>query len=144
MLKLIAVTATLYAVAFPAPSSAACQSHRCWQRVHTHRVERLVQKRIDAITPFRCFGGRWAVPCNIIGTESKGSWSALNIGSSGTPCWYRACGPYQFLGKEKRVPWPVIVPGHLLETLKRKLAHHREARMLWGQQVAGAACHWCY
>jgi hypothetical protein len=32
---------------------------------------------------------------------------------------------YQFLGWS--VPWPVIIPGNRLETLKRMLAHHRQA-----------------
>lgn len=108
-----------------------------------NRVEHSVVKKIDRITPYRCFGGRWAIPCRFIGIESRGSWTVLNLRSSGVPCWYRACGPYQFLGKEKHVPWPVIVRSHY-QTLKNKLTHHRVARLLWGQQAAGIACHWCY
>lgn len=143
-MRYIATAATvLFLAALPAPAGAACHSHHCWHAVHVHRVERYVQRKIDAITPFHCFGDRFAVPCRIIGRESAttGLWTALNRESRGVPCATRACGAYQFLGW--RVPWPVIVASKL-ETLKRKLAHHRMARRLWGQQVAGAACHWCY
>lgn len=118
-----------------AGAEAKCQTHGCWNRVHMNRVEHSVQKKIDRIAPYRCFGGRWVTPCSIIQTESKGSWTAVNMEGSG------AIGPYQFLGWP--VPWPVIVRSRY-QTLKNKLAHHRMARTLWGQQRAGVACHWCY
>lgn len=137
----IAVAALVALVLVPA-AHARCRTHRCWQKVHTHRVERMVERRIVAITPFGpCYGGRWAVPCYIVGRESSGHWWALNLGTTATPCAHRACGPYQFLGWP--VPWPVVVSSRY-QTLKRKLAHHRMARHLWSQQMAGAACHWCY
>ena len=136
MRKFSIAAAIMFAAALPASAEARCSTHKCWHRIHINRVEHYVEKKIDAITPYGpCFGGRWAVPCGIIDTESNGSWTVVNSQGSG------ALGPYQFLGWP--VPWPVIV-ANKLQTLKNKLAHHRMARALWGQQVAGAACHWCY
>lgn len=131
----VVVAVVLSLLVVPAGAEAKCQTHKCWHRVHMNRVANSVVKKIARITPYHCYGGRWAVPCSIIGTESKGSWTAVNTEGSG------AIGPYQFLGWP--VPWPVIVRSHY-QTLKNELAHHRMARTLWGQQTAGVACHWCY
>lgn len=116
---------------FVSDSHASCHTHKCWHRVHMKRVERLVQKKIDRITPYSCSTRsgtfRSAKPCWVIQQESamvRSPWTALNTWTSGVPCWRRACGPYQFLGWN--VPWPVIVKSKY-QTLKRKLAHHRQA-----------------
>lgn len=121
-----------------------CRTHSCDKRVGTRirvaRASNYVERKIDRITPYRCYGQQSVVPCYIITRESRGNWKALNTWTYGVPCWRRACGLYQFLGKN--VPWPVVVPSRY-QTLKRKLAHHRVARVLWRQQQAGSACHWC-
>lgn len=117
---------------FPTSANASCSTHQCWHRVHMNRLEHMVQKRIDRITPYSCWTitgtFRSAKPCWVITQESAtvkaGPWNALNTWTGGTPCLSRACGPYQFVGW--RVPWPVIVKSKY-ETLKRKLAHHRQA-----------------
>jgi hypothetical protein len=63
-------------------------------RLATLRRERL---ELRAVTPFGpCYGGYWAVPCEIIGGESKGNWDAENK--------YGCKGPYQFCGHDP--PWP--------------------------------------
>lgn len=141
MKKLLATTMVAFCVlALPNAASAGCQTHRCWQQVHKKRVLKMVQKRINAITPYRCYGDRSVIPCNIIGRESKGDWTVLNTWTRGVACHTRACGYYQFL--DKPVPWPVIVKSRY-ETLKRMLAHHRMARYLWFDQLYRGACHWC-
>lgn len=140
-MKLFIAAASMTLALGVSSAEASCRTHRCWHAVHVNRIERVVEKRTAAVTPFGpCFGGRWAVPCSIIGRESRGGWRVLNAWTSGSACIRRACGPYQFLGWS--VPWPVVVRSKY-ETLKRKLAHHREARRLWIQQRRGAACHWC-
>jgi hypothetical protein len=139
MKRIATVVLSLAALALPTmiPGEAlgSCRSHACWQRVHVHRVVHSVEKKIARVAPYRCYGDRFAIPCYYIGRESatSGLWRARN--SNG------CIGAYQFCGW--RVPWPVIVASRY-ETLKRKLAHDRMARILWGQQVAGRACHWCY
>lgn len=132
----IALAAVLFAAALllPATAGASCRTHSCWQRVHVHHLERMVEARIDRITPFTCYGFRSVKPCWVITQESatSGFWRAYN--PSG------AEGIYQLLGHGQ--PWPVIVTwGPRLwrkyETLKRMLAHHRIARSLpdsaWGR-----------
>lgn len=117
---------------FPATAGANCRTHKCWHRVHIHRAEHSVEKKIARLTPYRCQTVvgifRSAKPCWVITQESAmvrmGPWRALNTWTGGVPCAQRACGPYQFLGWN--VPWPVIVKSRY-ETLKRKLAHHRQA-----------------
>jgi hypothetical protein len=151
--SLSAVVLALVALATPTTAAANCQTHHCWQHVHVHRVERVIERRIDKIALYRCGPAKSVVPCSIIDRESAtdGYWLALNGGhnnpDSRPPCSQRACGLYQFLGW--RVPWPVIVTwGPRLwrhyRSLKNELTHDRLARRLWGQQQAGAACHWCY
>lgn len=141
MSRFIIITVVLSIFMFGAPAEARCHTHKCWHKVHIARAEHSVEKKIVRITPYHCWTVvgviRSAVSCWIITQESAmvrvGPWRALNTGSNGIPCITRACGPYQFLGW--RVPWPVIVPSKY-ETLKRKLAHHRQARRLpasaWG------------
>lgn len=122
----------LLALFYAVKADASCHTHKCWHRVHIARASHSVEKKIDKLTPYSCWTvtGRFrsAKPCWVITQESAmvkaGPWQALNFGSNGVPCWTRACGPYQFLGWD--VPWPVIVRSHY-ETLKRKLAHHRQA-----------------
>ena len=139
--KLATIAVVIATAYIPSTAEARCHTHGCWHRVHIHRVERYIERKIDAITPFGpCFGGKWAVPCGVIDSESDGSWTVLNTWTSGVPCSRRACGPYQML--DKPVPWPVIVKSKY-QTLKNKLMHHRKARQLWGEQRAGIACHWC-
>jgi hypothetical protein len=78
----------------------------------TLRRERL---ELRAVTPFGpCYGGYWAVPCEIIGGESKGNWDAENK--------YGCKGPYQFCGHDP--PWPA-------HTFAAKLRHHEIAASLW-------------
>lgn len=116
----------------PTSAEASCHTHKCWHRVHIHRAEKSVEKKIDKLTPYSCWTVtgtfRSAKPCWVITQESAmvkaGPWNALNTWVQGIPCLRRACGPYQFLGWN--VPWPVIVKSHY-ETLKRMLAHHRQA-----------------
>lgn len=133
--SLIVVLAAVFiflALFMAATSQASCRTHACWHRVHIARAEHSVEKKIDKLTPYSCWTvtGRFrsAKPCWVITQESAmvkvGPWNALNTWVSGTPCLRRACGPYQFVGWN--VPWPVIVRSHY-ETLKRKLAHHRQA-----------------
>lgn len=155
MQRIITVCVVVAALATPMTASAQtsarpvhhghCRTHACWHRVHVHRLELMVGKRIAAITPYRCGPVRSVVPCYIINRESSmcGYWYALNgpcpggrpVADSRTPCDRRACGIYQLLGSEKHAPWPVVVTwGRRLwrryETLKRELAHHRIARGL--------------
>jgi hypothetical protein len=117
----------LIALLFPSSAEASCHTHKCWNKVHIHRVENYIQHKIDLITPYRCGPVQSVKPCWVVFQEAStsGYWRALNRGSTGTPCLRRACGLYQFLGWN--VPWPVIIPGNKLETLRRKLAHHRQA-----------------
>jgi len=124
---IIMLAVLLSSMMIAVPAEASCHTHKCWHKVHIHRVERMIQHRIDVITPYQCGPVQSVKPCWVIYQESatSGYWRALNRGSSGVPCLQRACGLYQFLGW--RVPWPVIIPGNLLETLIRKLAHHRQA-----------------
>lgn len=115
---------------FPSTAEASCHTHKCWKRVHVNRVERMIQHRIDVITPYKCGPVQSVKPCWVINQESSmcGYWRALNgcHGYDGRiPCRTQACGLYQFLGWN--VPWPVIIPGNKLETLSRKLKHHRQA-----------------
>lgn len=138
---MLAVLALFVVLLFPSTADARCHTHKCWHRVHVNHLEKMVERKIDRITPYRCWTVtgifRSAKPCWIITQESAmvrtGPWTALNFGSRGVPCWTRACGPYQFLGHP--VPWPVLVKSKY-ETLKRKLAHHRYSRKLgnshWG------------
>lgn len=145
-MKLVVILAVVVMFLLPTTADANCRTHKCWHTVHVHRLERMVERKIDAITPYKCGPERSVVPCYIINHESSmcGYWLALNgchQSSNRIPCATRACGMYQFLGW--KVPWPVIVRS-VYQTLKNKLAHHRMARRLWGQQSAGAACHWCY
>lgn len=131
MRRLIIIFLVLFL--FPASAGASCHTHTCWHRVHIARAEHSVEKKIARITPYRCWTVtgifRSAKPCWVITQESAmvrvGPWRALNTWTSGAPCWRRACGPYQFLGWN--VPWPVLVRSHY-ETLKRMLAHHRQAK----------------
>lgn len=129
----ICVVLILFILAILASDSeASCHTHKCWHKVHIHHVEGFVQKKINKLTPYRCWTVtgtfRSAKPCWVITQESAmvrtGPWTALNTWTSGAPCWRRACGPYQFLGWN--VPWPVLVQNKL-ERLKRMLAHHRQA-----------------
>lgn len=124
---MLVVVLILLLMAFPASADANCQTHKCWHKVHVHRVEHLIQHRIDVITPYRCGPVQSVKPCWVINQESSmaGYWRALNTWTTGTPCIQRACGLYQFRGW--RVPWPVIIPGNKLETLRRMLMHHRQA-----------------
>lgn len=122
----------LLALFYAIRADASCRTHKCWHRVHIGRIEHSVEKKIDKLTPYSCWTVtgqfRSAKPCSVITQESAmvrvGPWRALNTWTHGIPCLQRACGPYQFLGW--RVPWPVIVRSKY-ETLKRKLAHHRQA-----------------
>lgn len=86
------------------------------------RAQREQRQALAALTPYGpCYGGRWAVPCGVIGCESHGSWTVVNeIG---------ALGPYQFKGWA--VPWPV-------RTLADKIRHHLQAAKLWAQSHS----HW--
>jgi hypothetical protein len=113
----------LMALVFPATADAKCHTSKCWAIVHTKHT-------IDRITPYQCGPVQSVKPCWVIQQESATChyWRALNgcHGYDGRiPCRTQACGLYQFLGWN--VPWPVIVPGNKLETLRRKLAHHRQA-----------------
>lgn len=86
-----------------------------------------VLRRIAATTPYGpCYGGTWAVPCEIIDGESDGSWTAVNGGG--------CVGPYQFCGWS--IPWPVL-SGTRVQILRKMLAHHRQAAYLWN---GGAGC----
>lgn len=101
------------------------KAERKMRIVRRHLIaERKERAELAALTPYGpCYGGMWAVPCEIIDGESDGSWSVVN--SQG------CLGPYQFC--KKRVPWPV-------RTLADKIAHHAEASSLW---QGGAGCsHW--
>lgn len=134
MFRHIVIIVVLLSMFFVVVSEAEgrCRTDACWERVHKKRVINSVEKKIARITPYRCWTVtgifRSAKPCWVITQESAmvraGPWRALNTWVSGTPCGPRACGPYQFVGKD--VPWPVIVKSRY-ETLKRKLAHHRQA-----------------
>lgn len=117
-------------------ADANCRTHACWYRVHVHHLERMVERKIRAVAPLRCYGQPSAVPCWIITRESRGSWAAWNPQAIKG---FHARGFYQLLGHGE--PWPVLVRSHY-ETLKRKLAHHRIARGLWREQQAGKARHW--
>lgn len=114
-------------------AEARCQSPDCWQRVRTARLERMVEKRIARITPYRCWGHRSVKPCFYIAQESatSGFWYAWNPTSCGFG--FHARGIYQLCGHGE--PWPVMVKRRY-ERLKRQLAHHRIARRLgpshWG------------
>jgi hypothetical protein len=69
------------------------------------------------VAPYRCHGGAqgfYAVPCYVVGCESRYSWSAYN--SSG------AAGVYQLMPEWGR-PFPV-------RGFRDKLAHHRIAASL--------------
>lgn len=142
-LVLVGVAIGLLAAALAPSTKASCGTHRCWHRVHVHHLERMVERKIAAITPYRCYGERSVKPCFIIRQESatSGLWRAWNPQPvSG----YHARGLYQLLGHGE--PWPVIIGSRLAgvhpwvsaryETLKRKLTHHRIARALpmsaWG------------
>lgn len=93
----------------------AWQKKAEWRRAFR---QRLATQRLTPYGP--CYGGRWAVPCEIIGGESGGYWGAQN--SNG------CVGPYQFCGWS--VPWPV-------DSEADKIAHHRMAARLWN---GGAGC----
>lgn len=130
MKRLIIIIAVLSTMLFAAPADAQCHTHKCWHKVHINRVENFIQKKIDRITPYKCGPVQSVKPCWVIAQESSMChyWRALNgcHGYDGRiPCKTQACGLYQFLGWN--VPWPVIIPGNKLETLRRKLAHHRQA-----------------
>lgn len=124
---------------FSSVAEARCRTDECWKRVHHKRVINFYEKKIDKITPYQCGPVQSVKPCWVIYQESSmcGYWRALNGCNSRwdgrIPCLRRACGLYQFLGWN--VPWPVIVKSKL-ETLRRKLAHHRQAARLglshWG------------
>lgn len=124
---IIIIAVVLSTMLFTVPAEASCHTHKCWHRVHINRVENYLQRKINTITPYRCGPVQSVKPCWVVYQESatSGYWRALNRGSTGTPCLRRACGLYQFLGWN--VPWPVIIPGNRLETLRRMLAHHRQA-----------------
>lgn len=132
-MKLFIAAASIMFALSVSSAQASCHTHHCWQRVHVHHLERLVEKRIAAITPYRCAGHRSVKPCWVIAQESatSGFWRAWNDQSCGSG--YHARGLYQLCGHGE--PWPVIVTwGRKLwrryETLKRELAHHRIARGL--------------
>lgn len=110
-------------------SMMRCQhSPKAERKMRTFRRQQASERRqriaVARITPYGpCYGGRWAIPCSIVGCESGGSWSAYN--PSG------ARGPYQFLGKPD--PWPANTPA-------KRLRHHQIAAGLWaGGRGAG---HW--
>lgn len=140
MRRFTLVGALLVALTLTTPTaSASCQSHRCWQKVHVHRLEHAVEKRIARIAPYRCYGYRSVKPCWVIGQESatSGFWRAWNPQTCGSG--FHARGLYQLCGHGE--PWPVIVTwGRRLwrhyRTLKNELAHHRIAERLalaaWG------------
>lgn len=136
----ILATAIALAVAlvllFVASARAGCATRKCWHRVHAHRLDRMVERRIERVAPLRCYGQPSAVPCWIITRESRGSWTAWNPQAING---FHARGFYQLLGHGE--PWPVLVASRY-ETLKRKLAHHRIAHELWSEQQAGQARHW--
>lgn len=103
----------------------------CMFSARKARRARVLRKRLRAglrarlayyrLAPYGpCYGGRWAVPCEIIGGESGGSWTVANDGG--------CIGPYQFCGWS--VPWPV-------RSWADRLAHHRMAARLWR---GGAGC----
>lgn len=97
------------------------KSHRAYatkRRLRARFRARLAYYRLTPYGP--CYGGRWAVPCEIIGGESGGYWGAENP--------YGCVGPYQFCGWS--VPWPA-------DSEADRVAHHRMAAYLW---KGGAGC----
>jgi hypothetical protein len=101
------------------------KAERKMRRVRKQLVEARKQRAwLAALTPYGpCYGGMWAVPCEIIGGEAGGSWTTANAGG--------CVGPYQFCGW--KVPWPI-------RTLWDKIRHHMQAAKLWR---GGAGCsHW--
>ena len=87
---------------------------RAKRKLYIHRrTVRLAHYRLVPYGP--CFGGRWSVPCYVIGCESHGHWGAYN--PSG------AAGPYQLMGMHGR-PFPV-------RSWRDRMAHHRIASNLW-------------
>ena len=111
-----------------ARSPKATRNMRAEQRRQgqARRARAEAERLARSLTPYVCARGRYAIPCYILDCESYGGkWSALNsIGAK---------GPYQFLGKDHLIPWPVRTAAH-------RLAHHRLAARLW----AGGAgrSHW--
>jgi hypothetical protein len=96
------------------------------KRLKAARIHRMrMARQAASLTPFGpCYGGRWAIPCHIVGCESGGSWSAYN--PSG------AAGPYQIMPGWGR-PFPV-------RSAADRLAHHRIAARLYNG--GAGASHW--
>lgn len=142
----VAVAVFLFAMTaiFVIEAEARCQSDRCWDRVAVMRDTNSVEKKIDRITPYVCYGHESVKPCFYIAQESvtSGFWLAWNPTSCGGG--HHARGLYQLCGWGE--PWPVILRTASkrrldrlkvkYETVKRKLTHHRIANRLgpshWG------------
>ena len=92
-----------------------CATWACVARVKAKARARAIRR----LTPYRCSFGRYAIPCHVVRCESTdGGWDTINsIGAK---------GPYQFLGKDSLIPWPVKTSAH-------RLAHHRLAARLWAE-----------
>lgn len=92
----------------------------------------VIQRRIDAVTPFRGPNGtRWAIPYSVVACEGGwNGWSTMNRQGSG------AAGPYQLLG------WGAPMPAN---TPTRRARHHEIARRLYrasglGPWTASRSC----
>lgn len=129
-MKPVVILAVVVTFLLPTTADANCRTHRCWNRVHVHNLERMVEKRIVRIAPIICYGQRSVKPCWVIRQESltSGFWRAYNP----QPCrgGAHAVGLYQLCGWG--APFPVIVTwGPRLwrkyKTLKNELTHHRIA-----------------